>query len=753
MFGSEFKDKDDLEKLLSSHPHWEKLKQILTHGASFPLSPMNEIQRNTDLEFHKNRGNHKSALKNAEILDKIIKEDVERGFALPLPIHLTKYIPNASIAPLGCQEQETINERGERIPKYRMTHDQSFPGPSNLSVNLRVIQEQLPPCMYSHVLLRSIHYIVDLRSRHPNKRIFINKFDIDAAYRRCHISGPTASECLTIYKDTLLMALRMTFGGSPCPALWGYISDTLADICNTLIQCNDWDHNTLFDHISSSIKTPSPLPDETPFHQAKPLIVEIPKNDKGKVDIYIDDTIAITPDLSNNVSRMVSAVPLAIRSITCPLNHLDEIPRNDIISMKKFEAEGKMEEVKIVLGWQINTRSLTISLPPDKHNKWSKNIESMISNHKVSHKNLEVLLGRLNHVASIIPILRHFLGRLRHALLRSTKHNWTYLRLCEKSDLHLIQSYLDEAKKGISLNNLVFRKPSIIYRSDACEFGLGGYNITSGNAWRFELPLQCRLKTSINSLEFIACVITIWIDIQNNQIPQESCILSQSDSSSASGWLRKSNFSDSTDEIIQMTTARHLAHLILHSKSCLYSQWFAGDENLVSDSLSRDFHLTDFELTILITSSVPEQVPFGFQIHPLPTKIVSWVTSLLQNQPAGIPWSKQQIRSKLSLGQDTKITYIPLESKMTHTSTNFPDSNDTKSLGLSATQLEKVDYLINKTKLLNLKQLDPPSIMWHRPTSWLTDQIHDSTTITNLHSFYKDNYAVTKIQTNQKYNR
>jgi len=129
----------------------------------FYLLPISQENRVIDLNYQKNRGNDKSTLKSKDILNKIIQEDVERGFALPLPIKLLKFIPNASLAPLGWQEEETINERGERIPKFRMTHDQNFPCPSHRSVNLRVIQDELPQCMYSHVLLRSIHYIVHLR--------------------------------------------------------------------------------------------------------------------------------------------------------------------------------------------------------------------------------------------------------------------------------------------------------------------------------------------------------------------------------------------------------------------------------------------------------------------------------------------------------------------------------------------------------------------------------------------------------------
>ncbi len=81
-----------------------------------------------------------------------------------------------------------------------------------------------------------------------------------------------------------------------------------------------------------------------------------------------------------------------------------------------------------------------------------------------------------------------------------------------------------------------------------------------------------------------------------DQLAPESCLLSQMDSSSAAGWLRKSNFSDDTESIVQLTTARHLAMLIIDAHCCLYSQWFAGEENVVVDCLSCDFHLDDTAL-------------------------------------------------------------------------------------------------------------------------------------------------------------
>jgi len=183
-YGLEFRPSAQIEDLLSQHPLWRRLKEILDQGATFPLDEISDSDRQTDLVFHSNRGNHKSASKNHQVLREIIREDVERGLALPLPVTALHFLPKASLAPLGCIQQSLLDTSGNKTKKIRMTHDQSFSGPSKLSVNLRVQQSKLPPIMYSFVLLWSIHYILILHQCHPTTKIFIWKFDIDAAYRR-----------------------------------------------------------------------------------------------------------------------------------------------------------------------------------------------------------------------------------------------------------------------------------------------------------------------------------------------------------------------------------------------------------------------------------------------------------------------------------------------------------------------------------------------------------------------------------------
>jgi hypothetical protein len=136
----------------------------------------------------------------------------------------------------------------------------------------------------------------------------------------------------------------------------------------------------------------------------------MPAHDKGYVDMYINDSIAIAPDINNRVERASYEVPLAIHTIARPVDHSDTLPRKDLVSLKKFIAEGRMEEQKTVLGWVINTRTLSISLPTDKHVKWVADINSLLSEKRVSHQQLETLISRLNHVAGIYMVMCHFMG-------------------------------------------------------------------------------------------------------------------------------------------------------------------------------------------------------------------------------------------------------------------------------------------------------------------------------------------------------
>jgi len=82
---------------------------------------------------------------------------------------------------------------------------------------------------------------------------------------------------------------------------------------------------------------------------------------------------------------------------------------------------------------------------------------------------LKTLIGRLNQVCFIIPDALHFMNNIRSAMYRAVSSNsYVYLDKETKEDLRLWLEFV-QAKEGISINKIVFRKPPLQNFPDASE--------------------------------------------------------------------------------------------------------------------------------------------------------------------------------------------------------------------------------------------------------------------------------------------
>jgi hypothetical protein len=314
------------------------------------------------------------------------------------------------------------------------------------------------------------------------------------------------------------------------------------------------------------------------------------------------------------------------------------------------------------LGWLLDTHRLLISLTLDKYSAWAAAIIFILITESCGYDDLETLVGRLNHVCFVIPVARHFMSRLRWLLNTSRQGRRIRLRPQVRAEIRLWLSFLCLAHWGISLNLISFRTPTHLFRSDASEHGIGGFCAISGGAWSLEIPADCQVGCregiSLDLVEFLGGIISVWVEILAGQVPPGPCLLAQGDSTSATEWLKKSNF-QGTNHPLQLEAARHLAFLLLDARVILYSQWFAGKDNGTSDVLSRDTHLTATALTELLHSSIPEQVPPNFSICTLPPAIYSWLISLLWSQPLTKVSKKEPTRSTIWFGGDGQCGYSP----------------------------------------------------------------------------------------------
>ena len=743
-YGSEFREVETLHSILHRHPNWSRLRSLLVDGSKWPLYELSDEQRKADLIDALTFGNHKGATSNPDLLKDLCKKDVIHGFGLVIPISTVQKIPGALLAPMNIMEQSTIDEHGNIIPKKRLTHDQSFVWSSGTSVNSRVQVDKLLPCRFGACMRRLANFAVAARKRYPNCRIYASKVDYKSAYRRCHLNHETAVQTITQLPDNdiAIISLRLTFGGGPCPFEWGVLSETACDLANALLHDDSWDPDSLC--APASVPPRRSLDEDVPFGVGRDLIVDVPIDSRGTVDCYIDDTIGLTIDLpgTNNVKRMEKAPLLAIHALSRPVHEQEPIPRDEMTAEEKLFAEGGLDEQKIILGWFFDFRRLMVALPENKFVAWSDSIKNMLTSDTSTPHKLEQLIGRMGHIGSILPTIYHFLSRLRDLHFRSRNRRKIALTKNCRKDLQLMLDFLEFGRKGIDLNIVAYLAPTHIYHSDSCPAGLGGYS-NDGFAWRFQIPPNLQFRASNNLLEFLAAIITPWIDIIAGRLSCGDCVLSMTDSTTAEGWMHKTNFREVDDDQVQVDVrieaARKFATIFTEHGIKSYSQWFPGRENIVADALSRDDDRTDDELTSILYCFAPHQMPSRFEIAPLPRKIASWLISLLSNLPVREEFREAHMRTKLGRGGDGTNTVCQSDST-TLTSMGSTSTNGSSSWERLPWLCAKADFPETMEPWLK-EQSEVPSHMWFRPSGRTDGQTPPKTKIWSLDSFYTD-YSV-----------
>ena len=542
----------------------------------------------------------------------------------------------------------------------------------------------------------------------------MSKYDLDAAYRRIHVKPTQNLHCTTIIDKIAYIPLRLPFGVASGPSIYSTMSETIFDLTNDLLNDKSWNLESLNSPILDNLHQPESLDDTIPFAKAEELSVYIPLR-TSVCDGYIDDFLSIGLDYEDEVQKSQQAPTIAVHTIFRPLSTTEPIPRDAPISERKLAGEGIPHEQKIMLGWKLCSRTCTIFLPKDKAKAWDNDIKQILESLTTSSKPMESLIGRFNHVGYIIPTARYFINRLRHLLFRCEKFGTQKLQKWESDDLKLWQKFLQKASvQGVPFNNICFTKYTQKILTDASEFGLGGVNISTGKVWRFQIPLWMRKSMHINLLEFIACTIGIWLEIIHNKSETFLKIQALTDNSSAVGWLSKASFNPKTHHGHDIV-ARKLATILLDSNSTITSQHTPGRTNIVADSLSRDFHLPNNQLTLILKSLYPQQANRNFQIlETLPPEITSWIYSLqhISTKPRDSQTAPERSKTGTLFAGLNSCKDVALKINSLR---NLTKNQEYSSCVLSQKVLEEMKLAEQTSKDLQEQQFQPPSATYVRP--------------------------------------
>ena len=90
-------------------------------------------------------------------------------------------------------------------------------------------------------------------------------------------------------------------------------------------------------------------------------------------------------------------------------------------------------------------------------------------------------------------------------------------------------------------------------------------------------------------------------------------VLAFTDSSSALGWIHKESF-DQVNKGCHDTVTRWLGWKLVSNKISLYSKHIKVTKNIIVESLSRDFNISDQSLTKNFNSILPPQTAASFHI-------------------------------------------------------------------------------------------------------------------------------------------
>jgi hypothetical protein len=304
-YDSEFRPIPPLKQLMGDHPIFGPLAQHRKWNG-LPLLPNYHSRRA--------RGNHKSAKNEPDQIDRLLKKEVDHGFAIPVPIDIVAKIKHSSVQPIGLAKQLGLSSDRTRKIKYRMTQDLSYSHTRTAKglpvfVNGRIGMDAYSEMIFGWCLLHIIHLILLLRLHFPHSRILISKYDYSDAYRRMTHSASAAAQTIAVSAGLALIAHLRWLSKPPS---WTLFSVMVTDLANEITQCAEWEPSELHSPAQPIAPAPVHLSESISIALASPLGVIPPPAPHGRVDGFTDAIINLFPDTEESCAHLPHIVPLAI---------------------------------------------------------------------------------------------------------------------------------------------------------------------------------------------------------------------------------------------------------------------------------------------------------------------------------------------------------------------------------------------------------------------------------------------------------
>ncbi len=617
------------------HPAASYLHRLARHGVPAPSDspPWSPYRR--DQAFQ--RGPHPSAARQfANFILEDMWDYVRMGFWTVLPFSAVRHFPHLKLAPAGVVPQR------ERRPRPIM--DYSFNAVNQHSLPLAPTHSM----QFGHTFQRLLQRLVYANPTFGPPLLM--KVDLADGYYRVPLSPEAALELAVVLPpdntgDNLIgIPLSLPMGWGLSPPYFCAFTETGADLANNLIASP---HAIPPHPLECQLQT-LPLPTQHVYADsvALPPSPVLPSEPLAYIDVYIDDFIgAAQHPATTRVSR---ALLHAVDTVFCdpPMS-----TRRQVVSASKLlKGDAAWSHQKRILGWDVNTSTMTLHLPPHRLTRLTDILTAFLTQQRTSRRRWHRLLGELRSMAMALHSTKYLFSILQHVLVDQHGPRIRINNLVRQSLRDWLAIANDVAAHPVPLSQLVPAAPTFIGATDASKAGMGGFWIPTYSEsppslapfiWRAHFPpaVQAALVSFTNpggalsnsDLELAALVTGANMVTPRPTGEAPARLLCAVDNTPTLAWSQRGSTSSLTAPAFLL---RSLAQSARQSNFTLSAVYTPGASNSLADLCSRSFHLNDRDFLHAVQQQFPIQ-PSWTLAQPSSELLSHMNSSLFKQMP---PW-------------------------------------------------------------------------------------------------------------------
>jgi hypothetical protein len=354
--------------------------------------------------------------------------------------------------------------------------------------------------------------------------------------------------------------------------------------------------------------------------------------------VYVDDFIIALVENANRtlIQRVSRAALFGIHAIFPPPSISGHAGGKDPISQKKLEkGDASFTVEKLVLGFLLNGRDRTVTLPADKAAKILQELKKVLHKKKVNLKRFQSLVGKLRHVAQILPSAKGIFTPINNSLSGNPKEIGLGTTSEVRSALLDLGALVrDLAKRPTHVCELVPDSPRYAGTSDAAAQGAGGVWFGPDippTVWRLPFPqdIQDRLvsgdnpKGDITNSDLELAGVLIQHLILEQLVPlRRTHIAIRSDNTPTVAWVASMSSKSKFPTAGRLIRALAMRQRVSQSAPAQVG-YIPGPENTLADLASRSFQLHP-TFSMQDTAQDGAFLSAFSHLFPLPPQHTSW---------------------------------------------------------------------------------------------------------------------------------